>query len=216
MLEAWSGLPWLRSAVDVARLVVFGGFVTLGLAVIRAPDRRRVDRLLAFVLAVSLAAGITQVEAWPFSNWALVHHLAPRRVTSWELEAFDAEGRAWPVDARVLQPLAPEEFGAWMLAHVPALPREGRARLGSFLLARAEAGRMDLRAGRCVGANERVLGRFAAPFHFQQKRVWRSAADVPAVPFASVQITLLSWDVEERAQDETRVSRRPLLRHPLP
>jgi hypothetical protein len=67
-----------------------------------------------------------------------------------------------------------------------------------------------------VGVNERILGPLAAPFHFQQKPVWRTAADVPEVPFAAVQITLLSWDVEERAQDETRVTRRPLLRHPLP
>jgi hypothetical protein len=216
VLDWWSSLPWLRPALDLLRLALFATFVALGVAAMRARARPRVDRLLAFVLGLSLAVGLTQVEAWPFTNWALVHSLAPTTVTSWELEATDASGRVWPVDARVLQPLAPEEFGAWMMARVPSAPEDARARLGEFLLERAEAGRRDLRAGRVVGRNERLLGPLAAPFHFQQKRVWHSAADVPAAPFVSVRMNLLTWVVEERATDESRVARRPLLQYVRP
>lgn len=215
MLDTLSAQPWLRPALDVLRLLVFGGFVALGVAARRRPgERRAADALLAYTLAVSLAVGITQIEAWPFSNWALVHGLAPPRMASWQLEGIDASGRAWPVDARVLQPLAPEEFGSWMFARVPRLPAEARARLGRFLLDRAEAGRRRLREGRRVGTNEVVLGRLAAPFHFQQKRVWHAPGDVPATPFAAVEVSVLEWDVEERRRDDTRVTRRALLRYP--
>jgi hypothetical protein len=154
------------------------------------------------------------VEAWPFTNWALVHSLAPARMSSWEIEGIDASGRAWPIDPRVLQPLAPEEFGSWMFSRVPRLPEDGRAHVGRFLLERAEAGRQRLRGGRAVGGNESLLGPLAAPFHFQQKTVWRGAADVPAAPFVAVRVRVLEWDVEARRRDESAVSRREFLRYP--
>jgi hypothetical protein len=215
VLDALFAQPWLRPALDVLRLLLFCGFVALGLfARKRAAERRAADPLLAYTLAVSLAVGISQIEAWPFSNWALVHGLAPARMASWQIEGIDASGRAWPVDARVLQPLAPEEFGAWMFARVPGLPAESRARLGRFLLDRAEAGRRRLREGRQVGTNEAVLGPLAAPFHFQQRRVWHAPDDVPAIPFAAVVVSVLEWDVGERRRDDSRVTRRTYLRYP--
>ncbi len=216
MLEALASLPWLRPALDALRLLTFATFVGLGIAAARAPERRRVDRLLAFVLGVTLVVGLTQVEAWPFTNWALVHHPAPARITSWELEGMDAAGRVWPVDARVLQPLAPEEFGAWMLTRVERLPAASRERLGAFLLERAEAGRRSFRERGVVGTNRLVLGPLAAPFHFEQKHVWRTAGDAPATPLVAVRIARLEWDVEERARDESKVARRVVLQHPQP
>lgn len=214
MMETLSGLPWLRPALDVARLLVFSCFVGLGIRALRRPERRSVDRLIAYAMAVSLAVGFTQVEAWPFTNWALVHGLAPARMSSWEIEGLDATGRAWPVDARVLQPMAPEEFGSWMFSRLPRLSDDARARLGRFLLERAEAGRARLVAGEPVGGNERVLGPLAAPFHFQQKPVWHGPADVPAAPFVAVRVQVLEWDVEARRRDESQVTRRELLRYP--
>jgi hypothetical protein len=214
MLEALPGQPWLRPALDLARLAVFACFVALGLAAARRPRRERADRLIAYVLVVSVAVGFTQIESWPFTNWALVHSLAPARMSSWEIEGVDASGRAWLVDARVLQPLAPEEFGSWMFARLPGMTDDARARLGRFLLERAEAGRQRLVAGRAVGGNERILGPLAAPFHFQQKPVWHGAADVPGGPFVAVRVRVLEWDVEARRRDETQVARRELLRYP--
>ena len=214
MREALSGLPWLRPALDVARLLAFAAFVALGLAVLLRPVRARIDRLIAFVLAVTTVVGLTQVESWPFTNWALVHSLAPAHMASWEIEGIDGTGRAWIVDARVLQPLAPEEFGSWMFSRVPALPPEGRANVGRFLLERAETGRQRLAAGQPVGENETLLGPLAAPFHFQQKPVWHGPADVPATPFVAVRVSVLEWDVEARRRDETAVARREFLRYP--
>jgi hypothetical protein len=214
MLEALSGQPWLRPALDIARLLAFASFVALGVAVALRAERRRADRLIGFVLVLSTAVGLTQVEAWPFTNWALVHGLAPPRMSSWEIEGIDASGRAWPVDARVLQPLAPEEFGSWMFSRVPRLPDDARARVGRFLLERAEAGRQRLLEGGVVGGNELLLGPLAAPFHFQQKPVWNGAADVPRAPFVAVRVQVLEWDVEARRRDESAVARHVFLRYP--
>jgi hypothetical protein len=203
------------------KLGVFLGFVALGLFAFargRRPGaggaRAAADRLILYVLAVSLAVGITQQESWPFSNWALVHGLAPRQMASWEIEAVDDGGRSWPVDPRVLQPLSPEEFGAWMGSGLGRLSPEGRRRIGQFVLARAEAGRARVKAGGRVGVSERWLGPLAAPYHFHGRPVWRGPADVPDRPFIGVRLWSLSWDVEERALDASRVRRRLLLAQP--
>ena len=72
------GLAWLQPPLEVVRLGVFMLFVVLGLFAWRR-GRAAADRLIAYVLAVSLAVGLSQQESWPFSNWALVHGMAPRQ-----------------------------------------------------------------------------------------------------------------------------------------
>jgi hypothetical protein len=117
------------------------------------------------------------------------------------------------VDPRILQPLAPEEFGAWMLASVERLPPDGRERLGRLLLTRAEAARLRFLQGGRVARNEWLLGSLAAPYHFLPGVTWDSPADVPAAPFEILRIWRLEWDVEERAAHEERVARRLLLEY---
>lgn len=217
MTEALRSLAWLEPAVDIARLACFVAFVVLGLRAAAAgragvaEGRVRVDRFLAFVLGVSAAVGFVQQESWPFSQWALVHNLASKRVRSWEMEAFDGAGRAYPVDPRVLQPLAPEEFGAWLLAHLPQLALEGKRSVGLFILRNAEEARLRLVRGEAVARNEWLLGPLAAPYHFHERTGWTSRADVPETPFVGLRIWLLEWEVEERLHDEGRIDKRLLL-----
>jgi hypothetical protein len=206
-------LAWLKPPLEIVRLGVFLLFVALG-AFAWWRGRRAADRFILYVLAVSLVVGLSQQESWPFSNWALVHGLASSQAGSWEMEAVDAGGRSWPVDPRVLQPLSPEEFGAWMIGALPRLTPEERERLARFVLERAEAGRRRLKAGERVGVNESRLGPLAAPYHFHAKPVWRGPADAPDTPFVGLRVWGLSWDVEERARDEARVARRLLLALP--
>ncbi|HEX6736942.1 MAG TPA: hypothetical protein VF310_01585 [Vicinamibacteria bacterium] len=213
-MVAVQGLAWLKPPLEVARLGVFAVFLALLAFAWWRRDRRSADRLIVYVLAMSLAVGLSQQESWPFSNWALVHGIAPARAGSWEIEAVDAAGRAWPVDPRVLQPLSPEEFGAWMLGNVPRLLPAERARLAAFLLDRAESGRRRLKAGETAGVSEARLGPLAAPYHFHTKAMWKTPADVPDSPFVAVRVWATSWDVEERARDERRVARRLLLASP--
>jgi hypothetical protein len=212
--EALRGLKWAEPAVDLVRLGLFALFVALGLMAARHGGRRRTDTLLAYLLAMTTAAGLVQQESWPFTNWALVSHPPSRRMSSLLVEAEDAAGRVAVVDLRVLQPVPPEDFAVWLKARGPGLDASGRDSLGRFLLARAEDGRRRLLAGEPVAPNQRLLGRLAAPYHFHDAKTWTSPAQVPAQPFTRVRASFLEWDPEERFRDEARVTRRVVLEHP--
>ncbi len=215
----------MRQIIEWGRLAVFLGFVLSGLLVAhrgrasgpRPGQRARVNWLLAYVLVVTAAVGFLQKESWPFSNWALIHHLSPKRISGFlELELLDAAGRGYPADFRIWEPLATEELNAWMSRYFRGLDPEARARVAAFMLARAEAARLRLRAGNPVGLNAWVLGPLAAPYHFQRRPAWRAASDVPATPFTGLRVWELEWDVEARLQDEGRVARHLLFEFHAP
>ena len=214
MSELLRPLAFLQPLADLARLVVFLVFVALGLRVAWRPGRRAVDGLIGYVLIVTCTVGLLQQESWPFTQWALVHHLSPRQGLSWEIRAEDAGGRSYEVDPRVLQPLAPEELGAWLLSNLERSPAEGRASVGRWLLQRAEAGRARFAATGRPGTNDALLGPFTAPYHFLPRVVWRAGADVPVAPLVRVALWRLDWDVDGRARDESGVARRLLLEFP--
>jgi hypothetical protein len=215
MTELLRGFKWMEPAVDVARLGCFLLFVALGLlAARRNAGRRAADRLIVYALAVSCLVGVTQLESWPFTNWALVNHGSPERVVSLELEGLDATGRGWVVDLRVLQPLAPEEFATWLKANLPSLTPGDRARLARFLLQRAEEGRQRLVSGRAPAPNQWLLGPLDAPYHFHDAKTWTSVAQVPATPFVGLRAWFWDWSVEERYRDPSRVTRRLLFALP--
>jgi hypothetical protein len=195
---------------DLAKLGVFVLFVALAVAAGgRRTSGRRIDVFVAFVLATSLLAGLLQKESWPFTNWALVHHLAPTRFENvLELEAVDADGRSWPLDARALQPLSLEELRSWLTPRLDTLSDGERAALGSWLLARAEQARQRARDGRRVGSNERWLGPLAAPYHFTRPRPWDDPAAVPDRPLVALRVYADSWDVEARLHAPGRRERR--------
>lgn len=212
MTEAFRRLAWTEPAVDLVRLGCFLVFLALGWMVSRHPDSRaRVDRLLAYVLGITLLVGLLQQESWPFTHWALVNHVRSSAVVTWEMEGLDRAGRAYLIDPRVLQPLAPEDFGAWMLGRLPQLAEAGASHLGQFLLGRAETGRLEFRAGHRFPANARILGPLAAPYHFHARRLWRHATDVPDGPFVALRVWELRWDAEERFRGGGETVRRLLL-----
>ena len=187
-------LPYL----EIARLLTFAILVVLVI-------QRRTRLIIVYVALVAAAAGITQIESWPFANWALVHTLRWPQMRSWEIEARDTSGRWWAVDPRVLQPVAPEEFGSWMFRNVHSLDAAHRAQLMRFVLGRAEAGRRAKR----FPPNDLLVGELSAPFHFRQRRLWQGGA--PPLPFVEARIVELSWNIEVRARKPDEVYRRVLL-----
>jgi len=214
-LRQWSAL---EPAVDLARLGAFVGLVLLGLLAAwrgrradPAAGRGPVDALILYVLTVSLLVGLVQIEAWPFTNWALVHSPGPRQMRSWELEGLDATGRGYVIDPVVLQPLAPEEFGGRLLPRPGGLTAEGRANVARFILRRAEAARRRAAEEHRVAVNEWLLGPLAAPPLVRQARIWRTPADLPHAPLVGLRIWLVEWDVLQRFADESRVARRVLI-----
>jgi hypothetical protein len=209
----------VTAKLEWARLACFVVFVVL---VVRArqpagpttPERierrrRRIDALLAYALAVSLAVGFTQRESWPFTNWALVHNLCPPAVTRWlEIEIVDEAGSGHVPDPVIWQPLAMEELASWMGRYFHRLDAAGQESVVRFLLSRAEVARDRLVREESIDRNAAWLGPLAAPYHFLRARIWRTAADVPSTPFSAIRIWALAWNVEDRRKDPSRVSRR--------
>src|SRR5437868_10626114 len=89
--------PWLRSAVELVRLSCFLLFATLGFRIIWLERRgrattRAIHQFVLYSLAVTCLAGFTQIEAWPFTNWALVHNISPETMIDWKIEGVTASG----------------------------------------------------------------------------------------------------------------------------
>ncbi len=214
----FKSLAWLEPVVELARLGIFLCFLALmvrsvALEARRRPEaerRRAAQALIGFVVAVTSLVGFVQIDAWPFTNWALVHSLRASTIRSWEMEATDASGRLWTVDPRVLQPIAPEEFGQ-CLRPLPSWPEARRRPVLRFLYERAERERRAVSEGRLFPPNDWLLGPLSAPYHFTARRFWNGPADVPAGPFASLRLSFLDWDVYERRRDGDRAVRRTLI-----
>jgi hypothetical protein len=205
-------LTWLAPVADLAKLGAFLLFLFLGWRAGRGP--REASWLLGYVSCLTMLVGVLQHEAWPFTNWALVHHAAASHVVTWDLEGEDAQGVRYRVDPAVLQPLAPEEFGSWALYNLPRLPPAGRDRVGRFLLEAAEAGRKRWQEGRAPGRNGWVLGPLAAPYHFLPGHEWKSPADVPQGPFVRIRFWRFEWDAGAYFEGDHRKSRSLLLESP--
>ena len=139
----------------------------------------------------------TQIDAWPFTNWALVHMVRARTMNGWIVEATDEHGRTMEVDARVFQPMAAEELGA-PLGRFEFLPPDGKREVLRFLYQRAENGRQRLRSGRRFPQNDWLLDGFSAPYHFGARHAWKRPEDVPNTRFTSIQLVFTRWDIEQR------------------
>lgn len=209
---------WLEPVVELARLGIFLLFVALVVHSIvslkgRRPEkarRRAAQALVGFVAVVTSLVGFIQIDAWPFTNWALVHSLRASTIRSWEMEAADESGRLWTVDPRVLQPIAPEEFGQCLRA-LSRMQASDRLAVLRFLYERAETARRAVFAGQKFPPNDWLLGPLSAPYHFTARRLWNRPADVPAGPFVSLRLTFLDWDVYERRRDGDRAVRKTLI-----
>ncbi len=217
MHALFKSLAWLEPVIELARLAVFAIFVALVVAALiaavrRAPDtvlRRRANLLVGYVLVITSLTGVTQVDAWPFTTWALVHTLRSPLMHSYELEAADATGQVYAVDPRILQPMATEEFGAWV-GNLQRLPPAARTDVARFLWRRAEDARRAFRNG-AFPSNDWLLGRFSAPYHFQARNVWKKPADVPSTPFISLRIVFTEWNLEERYRVGSSAIRRRVI-----
>ncbi len=58
---------------------------------------RGVRAFVAVFLAVFVATGLLQVEAWPFSGWRLFSHLRTEEVRGWQATVVDADGAERPI-----------------------------------------------------------------------------------------------------------------------
>jgi hypothetical protein len=219
---------WRRAVIDLGRLTALLVFIVLGLRVVwyrkrHLAERRPAAVFVTYCVVVSSVAGFAQIEAWPFTTWALVHHLSVTEINVWRLYGVDGNGRAYPIDTRFVEPLPYEDFDTWLRLHFLQLdrpnlttlrgldPRDVTARqrpVAAFLLGRAESARVRFRQTGRAGTNTGILGPLAAPYHFVRPAQWKSLADVPDTPFVRFQIWQEQWRIEDRLRDESKVERR--------
>jgi hypothetical protein len=213
---AWCHGGVIMNAEFLKTLMRSGAFVAMviiGLS-LRWPGSRlnvRRSRLfILYVLVASAVAGFTQIEAWPFSNWALVHTIQRPDLDRWELVGIDANGGGHRIDERVLEPFAPEEFHTWLRIHFFRMDPEGRQRIADFIVRRAEQARVRFLATGHVETIDRYLGPLTAPRHFHRGAIWRTSADVPNAPFVRLMIVRAFWDIETFAADPSALKREVL------
>ena len=181
---------------ELLRLGSFLAFLALGVRVRAAAARRRaVNALLGYCVGLSLLAGVTQHDDWPFSS----HTIAvgrPRRgapICMTEFSGVDASGGEWRIDPYSWSPLYDSVLQFWFEQNYARLSSEAQRRTLAFLLEKAEAARERLVRGQRIGF-ERRLGPAASPY-------WLLLPRRPAAPTAYVGLRVYRacWTASEPA-----------------
>ena len=192
--------------LPIARLLAFLIFVALGAVAAFRRDQRSANRLIVYTVVVTLITGFTQRESWPFTTWALFHHLAPQRFTALTFEFVDESGDVHQVDARMWQPVSDADVEAWLNQNLGRLTPAQRKDFLRGVLSRAETAREYVIAtGR--SPNAWLLRRFTAPYHFLRTEPWTEDATIASRRFVGVRLVRLSWNVDERARDPRATQR---------
>ncbi|NNG16192.1 MAG: hypothetical protein HKM89_06885 [Gemmatimonadales bacterium] len=150
-------MPDLRAVADLVRLVVFLAFMLLALRAARAmrgsgPERRKaVGVFVAFTVLVSMAVGVAQHAAWPFSHWPMDNKYFEAETTGLLPFVVDAGGEEHELDFRALYPLTWMDLYDWLSQTRQGHP-EAFADVAPWLVRRiAEARRQLERTGRMPG-----------------------------------------------------------------
>jgi hypothetical protein len=204
----------------------FVAFVALGLLVAYAGRffgdraRRKITNIfLAGALFVSLTAGVTQHNLWPFSSWPVLAMPMPasiRDLPTPRIVGVDTNGVEHDIDYRAWQPLSLEELISWLNLHFIKLDPDAQDRIGKYFLGRANAARQQALSPSGLAYPNRWLGPFTAPTHMLHPAIWAHAHNVPKDPFAKIRIYEESWDLEERRHDPSAVTRVLAYEYPRP
>lgn len=206
------------SPVHVAGLLAYAALVLTAVLVLaaersqRPPLLRRARHLMiAAVVGVTLLAGLSRRDLWPFSSWSLMTG-APTRTVGRDppylrLRAVGEDGREYAVDYRAVEPFAVEELNAWMRKYFLQLSPAGRDSAAGYVLGRLNLARERVGAGSPPGRQGGWLGPLRAPFHLLHPARWTSPGSVPGAPFVALRLYGERWDLEQRALDSTRVER---------
>jgi hypothetical protein len=191
----------------------FLGFVVLGLLAAycarrREDDRRAVNIFIAYTLLLGFSAGFTQHDAWPFSTWPLVATTVPRPMTNPRIVAIDAQDVEYQIDYRAWEPLEFDEMVAWKEAYFAHLDRGSQDKVAAYLLTIIEEARRRWAAGDTRHDFEHYLGPLSAALFLGHPAYWETDAGVPSRPFVGLRFYDETWDIEERARDPSKVSRR--------
>ena len=198
--------------MGLVKAAILLGFVATGLLAAlawrRPAERRFVNVFIAYTVVVSLAAGLFQREAWPFSTWPLVAGTVARPVSMPRIMAVDSRGEEHNIDYRSWNPYEFQELIAWKDENFRRLDRASQDHAAAFLLDLIERSRSAWAAGAPIRYLDKYLGPFSAPLFLGHPAYWGPPAGVPREPFVGLRIYTETWDVEERARDPSKVTRK--------
>lgn len=182
-------------------LVVTGAWIALRTAppLVDPPPSRAVRCLILLAVGMSLLAGVSQRELWPFANWRLMPGVSPADVRITALVCADSAGRSMPVDHRAWAPLTEEELLSWLRGPHTQLDRPQRDSMAVVLLRKAESARMRARQGASADARPSLLGPLAASSHLRHPSLWTGPADTPANSCAALRLVERWWNVDSLA-----------------
>lgn len=171
---------------------------------------RPIRVVIAIGVAMSLLAGLSQRELWPFATWALIPGTMPAQVQVRGLVCSNAAGESFAVDHRAWGPLTEEELLSWLAGPYQrlSLPQQDAAR--AELLAKAEAARVRAAAGRSPAPHPSPLGPLAASSHLMHPALWRRPDRVPVTPCIALRYVARSWNVDSVAAGRGRIAEETL------
>jgi hypothetical protein len=197
--------------VGLAKGLAFLIFVTLGLATAysayRKPGNRNVASLLiTYTLVLSFTVGFTQRESWPFSTWPFVAGRVARPSTFPRIVAIDSQQNEYQIDYRAWEPFEFDEFMAWKDQSFLRRDAATRDRIAAYLLDHLDTARKQWLAGERRHYFDRFFGPLSAPLFLGHRGYWDKGA--PDQTFNGLRFYAETWDVEERARDPSKMSRR--------
>src|SRR5258708_31503834 len=200
-------------------VVATGGFVTFAAAGLvgawRSARSRRQDgpsrstRIAVLVgFAMSMLAGLSRRELWPFATWALIPDIAPATAHIRALVCADAAGTSFAVDHRAWSPLTEEELLAWVGGPYERLSAAQQDSARAILLRMAEASRRRVRAGGSASARPSLLGPLAAASHLKHPDLWDHPAQAPRESCIALHLVERSWNLDSLAAGRSGIRER--------
>lgn len=155
-------------------IFVVAGLLTRGGASEEA-RKKRVRWFVVIACLISLGAGATQRDWWPFSAWPLIAGELKKSVIHPRLVAVDENGAEVAIDFRALQPFEFDELMSWLNARFEKLDEGSRQQAMQYMLSLVHQGQGRMREGKSAGYFNRYLGPVTAPYFLLHPALWTSA-----------------------------------------
>jgi hypothetical protein len=166
-------------------LTAFAIFILLGANVAFRPTATAKRVFIGWTLLLTLASGLTQIDAWPFTSYTLAA-FRPRAHTvicSSEFLGVTADSREWPIDPLSWSPHYHSIVQLWTDTRLEGLRPDQRNEALRYLLECAESARDRLASGQRIGF-ERRLG----PLHDRYWWLLRRPIVTPSNPYVALRI----------------------------
>jgi hypothetical protein len=198
--------------LTAVHLAAFVFLILLGIRVLLSrsaePRRTRILQLAAYIVVGHLAVGLSQKDAWPITNYRLLHGLAPPtgELSFFEMYGVDRSGREWRIDPYAWRSISHWHLHFWLWVNFKNLKPAQQDEVIAWLYRLAERQRAELAAG---DQSISPLGRISAPEWYLIRR----QTSVPHEPYRGLRIYLETFTVggaivEARGSANTQLDRR--------